>query len=408
MGYGMTDTFVDQWPAAAERTALCFVVDPDFGFLQNFCKQLRTAGVDAVELLNSARLAENVDDHRPNLVFLDVNAANPAECARALMALKDCRYGGRVQLIGRCETALMEGYRKLGTDALLEMLPPLQKPINFSLVRKTILDQKLNCRAVPDHGLSLKTALASDYITFWYQPKVDLGKRRVIGAEAYARISHPQHGIIAPGLFLAGAADEDIIELARRALVSALKFSAKLDQQGVHLKIAVNLDLDTLAKIPVAELVARHRPKSDQWPGLLLEVPEAQLINKVVAVRDQFQELQKCGVKLAIDNFGRGNSSFAALRYLPFTEIKIDPSFVQNCAANKGNARICKSMTQFAHNFERTVAAVGIETIEDAQAIMGLGCNIGQGYIFGKPMTEQQLITMVMTGREKSETFVSA
>ena len=78
------------------------------------------------------------------------------------------------------------------------------------------------------------------------------------------------------------------------------------------------------------------------------------------------------------------------------------------CGGNKGNARICKSMIQFAQNFERSATAVGIETIEDAQAIMGLGCHFGQGYIFGKPMTDQQLVTMVRTGREKSDSFVSA
>jgi EAL domain-containing protein (putative c-di-GMP-specific phosphodiesterase class I) len=115
-------------------------------------------------------------------------------------------------------------------------------------------------------------------------------------------------------------------------------------------------------------------------------MPEAQLLNKVVPVRERFQELRKYGVSLAIDNFGRANSSFAALRYLPFAELKIDPSFVQNCSGNKGNARICKSMIQFAQNFERSATAVGIETIEDAQTIMELGCNVGQG-IFGKPMT---------------------
>jgi len=406
----MSETFVDEWPMtadSAERTALCFVVDPDFGFLQNFCKQLRSAGVDAVELLNSSRLAENVDDHNPELVFIDVNPTNPYDCARALMSLKERRFSGRVQLIGRCETAFLESFRKLGSDSMLEMLPALQKPINFSHVRKTILEQKLNSRPVPAPGLTLKSALASDFITFWYQPKVDLSKRRVIGAEAFARIAHPQHGIIAPAHFLASADDEDIIELARRAFVSVLKFSAKLDELGVFLQLATNVDVETLAKIPVAELVAANRPRNDQWPGLAIEIPETQLLNKVVAVRERFQDLRKCSVSLAIDNFGRANSSFAALRYLPFSEIKIDPSFVQNSAGNKGNARICKSMIQFAQNFERTATAVGIETVEDAQAIMGLGCNIGQGFIFGKPMTEQQLVTMVMTGREKSESFVS-
>jgi len=405
----MNDMLLDERPASAndERTALCFVVDPDFGFLQNFCKQLRAAGVDAVELLNSARLADNVDDHNPDMVVIDVNPSNPYDCARALIALKECQYGGRVQLVGRCETSFLESFRKLGIDSMLEMLPVLQKPVNFSHIRKTIQEQKLNSRPVPAPGLTLKSALASDFVTFWYQPKVDLQRRRVVGAEAFARIAHPQHGIIAPVHFLASAADEDIIELSRRAIVNALQFGVKLDGHGALLKIAVNIDADILAKIPVAEIVAKHRPPGDHWPGLLIEMPEAQLLNKVVAIRDRFQELQKCGVSLAIDHFGRGQSSYAALRYLPFAEIKIDTSFVQGCAGNKGNARICRSMCQIAHNFERVATGVGIETMEDAQALLGMGCNIGQGYVFGKPMTEQQLVTMVMTGREKSETFVA-
>ncbi len=156
----MSEMLVDESPTAdsSERTALCFVVDPDFGFLQNFCKQLRSAGVDAVELLNSSRLAGNVDDHNPDLVFIDVSPTNPSDCARALISLKDCRYGGRVQLVGRCEPSLLEGFRKLGTDSMLDMLPALQKPINFSDVRKTIQQQKLNSRPVAAPGLTLKSA----------------------------------------------------------------------------------------------------------------------------------------------------------------------------------------------------------------------------------------------------------
>jgi len=130
-------------------------------------------------------------------------------------------------------------------------------------------------------GLTLKSALSSDFITFWYQPKVDLLKRRVVGAEAFARIAHPQHGIIAPVHFLARADDDDIIELAKRAIVSTLKFSAKLDELGVALQLGINVDYDTLAKCPVSELVARHRPRNEQWPGLVIEMPEAQLLNKV-------------------------------------------------------------------------------------------------------------------------------
>jgi EAL domain-containing protein (putative c-di-GMP-specific phosphodiesterase class I) len=125
----------------------------------------------------------------------------------------------------------------------------------------------------------------------------------------------------------------------------------------------------------------------------------------VVWLRDKLKELNKIGVSLAIDNFGRGNSSFSTFRYLPFSEIKLDPSFTQGCDSNKGNARICQSMIQIAHSFDCSAIATGIEEPEDARKITMLGCDIGQGFLFGKPMTEQQLITMVKEGRALSKSF---
>src|SRR6185369_6446441 len=118
--------------------------------------------------------------------------------------------------------------------------------INFATVSLTVLDQKLNSRPMPAPELSLKNAIARDLITFWYQPKVDMKRRQVIGAECFARILHPQHGIISPAHFMAGAADEEIAELARRALTHALKFSVKLDKMGIHFEIAFNASVDML------------------------------------------------------------------------------------------------------------------------------------------------------------------
>jgi EAL domain-containing protein (putative c-di-GMP-specific phosphodiesterase class I) len=394
-------------PDTAQQSSLCFVVDPDFGFLQEFAKSLRSVGVDTVELISGARLVENVEGQNPNIIFLDLNPTNPYECVRALISLKECRFSGRVQLLGKCETAFLENFRKIGLDASLAMLPVLQKPVDFSSVRKIVLEQKLNCQPVAAQELSLKTAIARDFVTFWYQPKIDLKRGRVVGAEAFARIAHPQHGILSPARFLAGASEEDLLELANRALVSAFQLGAKFDELGISMQIAINLSVESMLKLPIAELVLKHRPERKQpSPSILFDVTETQVINKVTVLREKFNELGKYGISLAIDNFGRGNSSFSLFRYLPFSEIKIDPSFVQGCASNAGNANVCKSMIQIAHNFSRSAVAVGIETSEDAKALVELGCDLVQGYMFGKPMTERQLVTMVTTGRAQSKGFV--
>jgi EAL domain-containing protein (putative c-di-GMP-specific phosphodiesterase class I) len=137
-------------------------------------------------------------------------------------------------------------------------------------------------------------------------------------------------------------------------------------------------------------------------------VTETQVLNKITILREKFHELGKYGISLAIDNFGRGNSSFSLFRYLQFAEIKIDASFVQGCAMNAGNANVCKSMIQIAHNFSRRAAAVGVETGEDAQELAKLGCDFVQGYIFGKPMPDRQLVTMVNAGRAQSKNFIGS
>src|SRR6266516_253299 len=111
---------------ARQRASLCFAIDPDFGFLQGFSQLLRGIGLDTVELLSSARLAENVDGQNPDIIFLDLNPSSPHDCVRALMALKDCRFSGRVQLLARCELGLLENFRRIGLDASLTMLPVLQ------------------------------------------------------------------------------------------------------------------------------------------------------------------------------------------------------------------------------------------------------------------------------------------
>src|SRR5262245_1690462 len=266
----------------ANKSSLCLIIDSDYGFLQEFSRSLRGAGVDTVELVSSARLGDALDGQSPDIVFLDLLPAQPYDCMRALIALKECGFVGRVQLVGRCEASLLENFRRMGADLSLTMLPVLQKPFNLAAVRKTVREQKLDCRALAPPDLSLKNALARNLVTFWYQPKIDLKMRQVVGAEALARIPHPQqHGMLLPSQFLADAEDDALMELAKRAVVEAVELSAKLDQLEVFLQIAVNISVEALLKLPVAELVARRTRRAEQRPWLLFEVPEAQVINRV-------------------------------------------------------------------------------------------------------------------------------
>jgi EAL domain-containing protein (putative c-di-GMP-specific phosphodiesterase class I) len=392
--------------APGARHALCFVVDTDFGYLQGFSKSLRGLGVNTVEFVNSTRLGESVENHNPDIVFVNLNATDPYDCMRALFALKECKFGGRVQLFGRCEPAFLESFRKIGNDASLTMLPALQKPVDFTAIRKVVQDQKLNTEPVSPPDLSLKKAIASNWISFLYQPQVDLRKKMVVSAETFVRVTHPQYGVLPPVRFLGGAGDEDLSALAALAIASAVKTSARFFNEGISLKFAVNINIETLAKLPVAILIEKHRPADDQWPGLTFDVTETQVLTKTALLKSRFAGLHQAGVSLAIDNFGHGNSSFRLFKELPFSEIKIDRSFVKDCSIDKGSANVCKSMVELAHNFGSKASAVGIETGEEVRKLAEIGCDSGQGYLFAKPMTEQELMAMVMAARAKPPTPV--
>ncbi len=313
-------------PRASAKEALCFVVDTDFGYLQGLSKSLRGLGVNAVEFVSSARLGENVENHNPDIVFVNLSSSDPYDCTRALFSLRESKFGGRVQLFGRCELPFLESFRKIGSDASLSMLPVLQKPIDFATIRRVVHEQKLDTDPVSPLDLSLQKALANNWIRFLYQPQVDLRKRTVVAAETYVRVAHPQHGILPPSRFLGGASERDLSELAARAITTAVQTSASFFNAGLALKFAVNISVETLAQLPIALLVEKHRPQDDRWPGIVFDVTETQVLTKTALLKSRIPGLHQAGVSLAIDNFGRGNSSFEVFKELPFSEIKIDQS----------------------------------------------------------------------------------
>ena len=393
----MADRQFANMPPPQPRGAapLCFIVDEDFGLRQELSKELRRQAVDVVEFSNSSRLLGMVDDQNPDIVLINVVGGAPHESMRALLALKECRYGGAVQLFGNCEPKFLESLKVTGLDCGLKMLPPLRMPIKVATLNGIIREQKLGAPVTKGGGISLKDALARRTVTFLYQPKIDLKAGAVTGAEVVASIADPQFGIMTPDQFLKGAEQETLADLTRLAVINALKTSAHFHKLGVALEISINITADVLLQLPMADLILLHRPECSDWAGLILEIPERQIVNKRESLQARLPKLRQCGASIAIDNFGRGSFSFEAISQMPFSEIKIDRSLVEGCGNVSTNANICKTIIQIAHNFGGRAAAVGVSTPADLQLLTRLGCDTGQGFLLGKPMTVQQLDGLV-------------
>ncbi|MFN3462420.1 MAG: EAL domain-containing protein, partial [Oceanibaculum sp.] len=112
----------------------------------------------------------------------------------------------------------------------------------------------------------------------------------------------------------------------------------------------------------------------------------------IAQTRKVAPELKACGVTIAIDDFGAGFSSFASLRDLPFSELKVDSSFVKNCAIDANNAAICQTAIDLAHRFGSVAVAEGIETMADLQALVVMGCDFGQGMLVAPPMPKASAV----------------
>jgi EAL domain-containing protein (putative c-di-GMP-specific phosphodiesterase class I) len=135
-----------------------------------------------------------------------------------------------------------------------------------------------------------------------------------------------------------------------------------------------------------------ERPTAEAWPGLVLEVTEDEAVKDLKIANDVADQLRALNCTLALDDFGNAYSSLARLRQLPFSELKIDRSYVSNCHADRVNAGLCETIVELAKRFGLKSVAEGIETTHESHKLQGIGCDIGQGYLFAKPMPKDRFV----------------
>jgi EAL domain-containing protein (putative c-di-GMP-specific phosphodiesterase class I) len=249
--------------------------------------------------------------------------------------------------------------------------------------------------------VAIADALRNQWFEIWYQPKIDLKRKCLAGAEALARIRHPEHGVLLPGSFLADVDEEGIAELAKHTFITTMGDWSVFEDAGFNLKLSINVPVSVLFKLPMVELMSEHRPKSERWPGLIVEVTEDQIVRDMAMAQEVATRLLTNDVKIAIDDFGAGYSSLSSLRELPFAELKIDRSFVTRCSVDATNAAICQTVIDLAHRFESDAVAEGVETQTDLQALMVMGCDFGQGALMSPPMPKARLLELLQQRKTK-------
>jgi diguanylate cyclase (GGDEF)-like protein len=247
-------------------------------------------------------------------------------------------------------------------------------------------------RALIAHGeveQGIRFGLEHGQFMPYFEPQLDLATGEIVGFEVLARWNHPLSGVIGPDVFIPVAEEIGLIDrLSEHVISDALREAATWDPA---IKLSVNISPSQLADGWLAQRIVRILAET-AFPAerLVVEVTETSLFADIELARDIVTSLKNQGVRLALDDFGTGFSSLSHIRSLPFDIIKIDRSFVANLGTKKESAAIIRAVTTLAAALSVPVCVEGIESATAHKAVVRLGCSMGQGWYFGKPMTAEQ------------------
>ncbi len=240
---------------------------------------------------------------------------------------------------------------------------------------------------------NLRKAIEREEFILHYQPQVHLGTGVVVGVEALVRWSHPELGLVPPGKFIPIAEEMGmILPLGELVLRTACRQAALWNAGGRPLRVAVNLSGRQVGQRGLVEIVTSILEETGLNPRLLdLELTESALIQNGEAAVLNLRRLRALGVRLSVDDFGTGYSSLSYLRRFPLDTLKIDRSFVQDMEKDIEGQAIARAIIDLSHALSLEVVAEGVETPEQRQCLMEMGCDIMQGYLFSPPVTVEHL-----------------
>jgi EAL domain-containing protein (putative c-di-GMP-specific phosphodiesterase class I) len=250
----------------------------------------------------------------------------------------------------------------------------------------------------------VRHAIEDQQLEAYYQPKFDLRSGAVVGVEVLARWNHPVQGVLSPAVFLPameryGLMDELLFCVMQQAL--ALQWQAS--NQGLALDLAFNLQAAQLAEVEltahIKRILAIH-----QTPGgsVTFELTESGLLEVPAVALENLVRLRMMGCRLSIDDFGAGFSSLQRLCQLPFNEIKLDAEFVRGLLHEPRCRAVIGSTLALGQTLGMSVVIEGIETTEQHQALLALGCTQGQGFWHARPMRGSDLLRWLQSGAEHS------
>lgn len=303
-------------------------------------------------------------------------------------------------LMSGFDSGVLHSAEKLAAEHGLNLTGSLTKPISPSKLSKLLGELSITPRSPsskiilePPSVDELRNAFKNNELVVFFQPKVKLNGDTKASAEALVRWQHPERGLITPNLFIPTAEKNDLIdELTWIVLEQSMTHCKGWSNRGLDIDISINMSANTLKELDLPEkmgaLIKKHELKPTQ---IILEITESALMMELIKSLDILTRLRMKGFQLSIDDFGTGYSSLVQLYRAPFSEIKIDQSFVSVMETDPEAATIVKTIIMLGEELNMRTIAEGVETESCRKKLAELGCDQAQGYLFAKPMPADEV-----------------
>ena len=354
-------------------------------------KHLRTFLAEALEDLGFITfecgepddLEELLDAQQTDLLVLSVST-DGIEISKILETLVRKAFKGKVLVIGRSESIMVKAVRQIGDEYGLAMLPSLPTPFSAGSLRDCVATL-LPVEPAPSPAVDVAEALKAGWLELWYQQKINLRTMVPSGAEALVRMRHPAWGVVPPAYFIPDELDPHFQSLSEFVIGRAIEDWHYLLQHKGPVDLSVNLPLSYLGNDWTVRELFRWMPDHPAFGGLLLEIDGIEVIDNLDLVIDVARRMRLHNIAISIDNVGAEWPALMGLRHFPFVELKVDHQFVSGAADDRLKQSVCRRIVEFAHDHGARVVAQGVETRADFLTAHGIGFDLVQGYLFGKP-----------------------
>lgn len=287
-----------------------------------------------------------------------------------------------IKLLSRAEAALKQAKES--------------KYENFSIL--SLLEKNQTGKALALKA-DLKRAFLKDELEIYFQPKVDLNTLEILGAECLLRWNHPLDGVLFPGSLIEAAESYNMMnELGYWTLEQAFVTAVRFGVQGLNIKLSVNMSPTQLYDLNFVPTLKKLSAKYEVPLSMFeLELTEDVALSNSLMVRRQLLEARALGLKIAVDDFGKGYSNLAYIRDLAIDTIKIDKTFVMGLESNHVNLAIIKATQVIGDALSCELVAEGIETVAQLHMLREAGIKSGQGFLFAKAIPEDEFVKLCGT-----------